>query len=1116
MRFLLTLALLAVSAPAQTGFYTFALDEDRLGGAPDFSFLNHPLQAVDRLTARDGHFYTVAGDPVRLFGANLAFGANFPAEADAPRIAKRLRKLGVNLVRLHHMDSQPDSTPSNAGSLLTTGPYPTLNTVAVARLRAFLNALRAEGIYVNLNLHVGYQFRPSVDGIPALPGGVAFPTQSKPLHILYPRMIQLQTDYTRNVINALSLKDDPVLGTVEIDNETSLLREWQSSNLDRWLLGDYLTEFQRQWNAFLTAKYRTTATLAAAWGSDGSDGPELLPGTWRALEVHSPSQATMQSLADGVVKVTVTQGGAPVILKQVGFSMTQGDPYVAEVEVRADLAAGVSRNVYWDIKQDTTPWNTEIGLTVAVTSEWKEVGMGFVAGFAMAGNGRFGLSVEGVDAPIYVRNCSLRKAGRRGLASGESIEAANVALVAETELGAQARTDDYLLFLADRDRYYLGEMLRAVRETAGALVPVAGTQMGYGGLLNLDSHAAMDYQDNHFYIDHYNFPNTSWDGRDWRIRDSSSLGSGLGTFLSMAAAREANRPYTVSEFNQPWPNTYAAEIDPTLAVFGAFQDWDSIMHFAYAHSRNWDDAVPNGFNITGDWTKAPNIGQAAWLFRSGAIRPATEEVTAPVSLAMRLRAGREKKIGVSSFLSSAAGFNPDVALIHRVAVARDEAGTMPVAATAARSSPFAADTAEFTYDRTNRLFLIHAAQAAGVIGFAGQGKVTAGAIDVELAAGARGFSTVLLTALDGQPIRDSGKLLLSTPGYAMHTQPQSSPQRPQRLVNYPGTTDWWTLEQEPAYLNKPSGNMNGGEKPVWMERIESFVTLRTNASQIAVYPLDGAGARLAPIATERVAGGFRLHLQAEGQPASPWYEITAAKVASVSAASFVRGAAGAPEAIMSGFGEALTSSAPAGASFPLPTTLSGVAVRAQDSAGTERAAQLFYVSPSQINYVVPSGTATGLATITVTTQGQTTAAGTLQIDTVAPGLFAANANGIGVAAAAARRVAQSGAETWYNVFGCGPAAGSCVPTPLDLGSATDLTYLHLYGTGIRGRSALSAVGVKIGGVDATVSAAGALAGVPGLDEVQVLIPRSLAGHGEAAVDLTVDGKRANTVTVSLQ
>jgi cysteinyl-tRNA synthetase len=65
-------------------------------------------------------------------------------------------------------------------------------------------------------------------------------------------------------------------------------------------------------------------------------------------------------------------------------------------------------------------------------------------------------------------------------------------------------------------------------------------------------------------------------------------------------------------------------------------------------------------------------------------------------------------------------------------------------------------------------------------------------------------------------------------------------------------------------------------------------------------------------------------------------------------------------------------------------------------------------------------------------------------------------------------------------------------------------------------SALSAVSAKIAGVDATVSYAGPVAGVAGLDEVQILIPRSLAGRGEAAVELIVDGKRANTVTLSFQ
>jgi hypothetical protein len=706
-RAVLAACLLAAWAFAQSGFYQLHIDQDQLSGAADFSFLNRPLQPADRLFVRDGHFTRVGEDltpltaddeRIRLFGLNFCFGANFPSETDAVRIAQRLRRLGVNLVRLHHMDSQPDSNPANAGSLLTTGPYPTLNPVAVSRLRALLDAFEAEGIYINLNLHVGYQFRPSVDQVPVL---AAFPTQSKPLHVFYPRMVDLQREYTRKVIEALRLKDDPVLAMVEIDNECSLVDAWQRGSLERAAQAEYGAELERQWRAFLEAKY--------------------------------------------------------------GEGAAEGGP------------------------------------------------------------------------------------------------------------------DDYLLFLADRDRAYLRVMLEAVRQSTDRWAPVAGTQVGYGGLLNFDSHQDLDYDDNHFYVDHYNFPNVSWDGRDWRIRDSSSLGGGLNEFLNMAIARQRGRPYTVSEYNQPWPNRQAAEIDPTLAAFGAFQDWDSIMHFAYSHGRGWDDGVPNGFNINGDWTKWVNLGQSAWLFRWAVVRPAMEAIDIPVSKELRLRAGREKRnSAINAFLGATVGYNTANAFIHSVRLVKDGEGPVPEAARAAPASPFRADTGELTYDRNARLFLIHAERAAGVFGFAGQSKVAAGAIDVELAPGARGFAAILLTSLDGQPLAESGRMLLSNPGHTLRTQPGSDPQRPQALINYGTTKDWWTIEPEPNYASKPSGNLNGGQRPVWMERVECFVTLRTSAAALTVYPLDGAGRRLKPHAesdVERVEGGFRLHLQAEGQSFSPWYEL---------------------------------------------------------------------------------------------------------------------------------------------------------------------------------------------------------------------------------------------------
>ena len=140
---LLLLVVLAAVARGQSGLYLFTIDQDALAGAPDFSFLNKPLTAADALVARDGHFYReIGGDPVRLFGVNLVLSATLPEPSDAARIARRLRKLGVNLVRLHAMDAPAFATAGGI-RLITTGPYPSLNPESVALLAKGGGRLRA-------------------------------------------------------------------------------------------------------------------------------------------------------------------------------------------------------------------------------------------------------------------------------------------------------------------------------------------------------------------------------------------------------------------------------------------------------------------------------------------------------------------------------------------------------------------------------------------------------------------------------------------------------------------------------------------------------------------------------------------------------------------------------------------------------------------------------------------------------------------------------------------------------------------------------------------------------------------------------------------------------------
>ena len=238
-------------------------------------------------------------------------------------------------------------------------------------------------------------------------------------------------------------------------------------------------------------------------------------------------------------------------------------------------------------------------------------------------------------------------------------------------------------------------------------------------------------------------------------------------------------------------------------------------------------------------------------------------------------------------------------------------------------------------------------------------------------------------------------------------------------------------------------------------------------------------------------------------------------VASVSAASY-SGATLASESIVAAFGTSLAITTQAAATLPLPISLAGTTIIVKDGAGAERLAPLFFVSPGQINYQMPPGTAPGSATVTITNRYGDTSAGTVRIAAVAPGLFAANANGQGVAAALALRVRADGSQQFEPVSRFDPTQNRFVSVLIDLGPETDQVFLILFGTGTRFRSSLTAVSARIGGVEMPALFVGAQGDFVGLDQINLQIPRSLIGRGEVEIRLTADGQQANLVTISVK
>jgi uncharacterized protein (TIGR03437 family) len=238
------------------------------------------------------------------------------------------------------------------------------------------------------------------------------------------------------------------------------------------------------------------------------------------------------------------------------------------------------------------------------------------------------------------------------------------------------------------------------------------------------------------------------------------------------------------------------------------------------------------------------------------------------------------------------------------------------------------------------------------------------------------------------------------------------------------------------------------------------------------------------------------------------------KVTSGSAANF--GPTLASEAIAAAFGSALATSTQIASTVPLPTTIAGTSVKVRDSLGVERPAPLFFVSPLQVNYQIPPGLSPGGAVVTITNGAGTVSAGTAQLEQVAPALFSANANGVGIASAAVLRVRADGSQVFEPVARYDAAQNKFVSVPIDFGPETDQLFLVLYGTGIRGRSSQFSVRTTVGGTEVEVLYAGAQGGFVGLDQVNFKLPRSLAGRGAVDIILTADDKQANIVNITFK
>ncbi len=190
------------------------------------------------------------GTEVKFWGTNFNSAANFPSHTYAETVARRLAKLGINIVRLHQLDAEwivPNIFAFAKGKRVTGGA---LDPESMDRLDYLIYCLKKEGIYVYLDMITYRKFR-SDEGVE---NAHALGDAAKPVSTFSRRMIELQKQFCRdmwlheNPYTGLAYRDDPAIVMTEIANEN----EFFSPHFHKTEYPEpYLSEFCALFNAWL-------------------------------------------------------------------------------------------------------------------------------------------------------------------------------------------------------------------------------------------------------------------------------------------------------------------------------------------------------------------------------------------------------------------------------------------------------------------------------------------------------------------------------------------------------------------------------------------------------------------------------------------------------------------------------------------------------------------------------------------------------------------------------------------------------------------------------------------------------------------------------------------------
>ncbi len=324
----------------------------------DLSDLNDtPAGRHGFLTVKGSRFYFEDGTRARFWGTNLVANNCFPTHAEAEKLAKRLRRYGCNLVRLHHMDAV-----WTAPNIFDQSHNDTrhLSAESLDRLDYLVDQLKFNGIYIFLDLLVHRKLKAG-DGAREWQGVEA---GLKAVGMFDPQLMGLQREYAKQLYthyNPYTRKkyiDEPAIIASEIINESSLY--W----LDAIEIPDYYCrQLDTMFVDWLKKRYTDESGLRRAWGDALKQGESLAKGNVaREKKIQSwkrggrqPDARTHDTMRFYRQVQRYYYQGMRTYLRSIGVkALIAGSNHWTDFTV--DIAANtdmdfIDRHAYWDHPQ---------------------------------------------------------------------------------------------------------------------------------------------------------------------------------------------------------------------------------------------------------------------------------------------------------------------------------------------------------------------------------------------------------------------------------------------------------------------------------------------------------------------------------------------------------------------------------------------------------------------------------------------------------------------------------------------------------------------------------------------------------------------------------------------